>query len=184
MSGEQQMSVDHPFDNILRAAERALDDVVAPSLDPANPLAREQLRLVIRFLDLVRRRAAFVAERQRAELGFALQRAQAVAPHVHRCPAEVSDGLEAARREAAQLLDVPAGIDVMQRSARRLDALVTCVVRCAAGFEADAREAVERAVISASRSSLDLHRAWHAPLGLDPERATVPSLRAVLGASS
>ena len=39
-------------DNGLRAAVKALTDVVAPSIDPTDPLAKEQLRLVVDFRGL------------------------------------------------------------------------------------------------------------------------------------
>ena len=54
---------EHPFDNPLRAAVKSLTDVVAPALDPTNPLANEQLRLVCRFLEYTRLRAAYLPER-------------------------------------------------------------------------------------------------------------------------
>ena len=46
-------------DNGLRAAVKALTDVVAPSIDPSDPLAKEQLRLVVDYLQFVRSRLDF-----------------------------------------------------------------------------------------------------------------------------
>ena len=41
-------------DNDFRAAAKALLDVVAPAIDAHNPLARQQLKLVVDWLDFYR----------------------------------------------------------------------------------------------------------------------------------
>ena len=38
-------------DNNLRAAIKSLTDVVTPAVDPGDPMAREQLALVVAFLE-------------------------------------------------------------------------------------------------------------------------------------
>ena len=90
----------NPFDNVLRAAVRALAEVVAPSVDASDPLAQEQLRLVCKFLEMIRQRVGFVAEFHRAKLTFALDLAAAVSAHAGPCPEEVREGLVAACRDA------------------------------------------------------------------------------------
>ena len=174
----------NPFDNVLMAARRALEDVVMPSVDVGNPLANEQLRLVVRFLELVRQRAAHVAARQRAELVLALDLASAVQPVAAAAPAEVRDGLATAIDEARRLCQSNR-IDGLawRQAADRLDALVACTVRCAARFDDAPRRAVQHAVLVASKRTLDLRRAWYSPLGLDPEASSVPDLDAALDAA-
>ena len=57
-------------DNSFRASIKALEDVVAPALDPSNPLAAEQLRLVSGFLRFFQERRHALAEYERAELAW------------------------------------------------------------------------------------------------------------------
>jgi hypothetical protein len=176
----------HAFDAVLKAAGRALDEVVAPSLDPANPLASEQLRLVLRFLDLVHQRAAHEALRLRAELALALQQAQALQPLVRApwMPEEVGARVDLAVPAARTLLlDALADGCVLQRAAQQLDALVASAVRCAAEAPDSERRALERLVLASARRVLALRRAWFAPLGLDPEPATVPNIEQALNAA-
>ena len=55
-------------DNDFRAAAKSLLDVVAPAIDPANPLARQQLKLVVDWLDFYRSRLPYNQDRERLEL--------------------------------------------------------------------------------------------------------------------
>lgn len=169
------------LDNALRAATRALQDVVAPAVDPGNPLAQEQLKLVLRFLSLVQLRSDQVAARQRAELQAAAELAHGVAPHAGGCPADLRAALAGALADAQQLLArVDADGPTLQHVANQLDALVASLVRHAPQLaDADAR-ALQRAVLAGSARVLALRRAWLAPLALDPEPATVPDLATLL----
>ena len=177
-------SAANPFDNVLRAAVRALNEVVAPSVDAANPRAKEQLAIVCRFLETMRQRVGAIGDLHRADLGLALEQARALADQVAACPAEVREGLAAARREGGDLVRSPAASgDAMQRAAARLDALVSSVVRCARHLEPAARQAIERAVIAGSDRRIELRRAWHAPMGLDPDMTSVLPLADALGGS-
>ena len=180
MSAAQSFAA-NPFDNALRAAVRALNEVVAPSVDAANPLAREQLAIVCKFLETMRQRAGSIGDLHRADLELALGLAVAVADHVSACPAEVREGLAAARQEGGDLVRSPgASGDELQRAAARLDALLSGVVRCARALEPAARQAIERAVLAGSDRRVELRRAWHAPMGLDPDMKSVLPLADVL----
>lgn len=53
-------------------------DVVQPALDPADPLAAEQLRLAISYLEFVRTRLDYMPSRRRFELRDNLALAQAL----------------------------------------------------------------------------------------------------------
>lgn len=169
------------LDNALRAATRALEDVVAPAVDPDNPLANEQLRLVLRFLALMQQRADFVEPRQRAELRAALALAQGVAPHAPGCGSDLAAALARAQGDAERLLGMQ-GADgqQLQQAADRLDAHVACTVRSAVRLDEASRQAIERAVLAGSARVLALRRAWLAPLALDPEPASVPDLHTLL----
>lgn len=55
-------------DNALLASIKALNEVVLPALDPSDPLATEQLRLVAGFLKFLGARLPYVHDRNRFEL--------------------------------------------------------------------------------------------------------------------
>ncbi len=170
-----------PFDNILRASNRALEDVIGPCLDPANPLAQEQLRLVCRFLDFVRLRSASSQARLRAELVLAAALAQQLAPFFSRTPEVLQTHLHAATGDAEALLAASAPDEgQLKLTTERLNAAVSALTRLAAAFEPGASAEIDRAVLASSRHVIELQRAWFAPLGLDPEAASVPELDQLL----
>ena len=68
---------DH-IDNGLIASIKALNDVVAQSIDNSNPLAREQLTLVTRYLGFLRQRLPYQFERDRFELDHYVALAKAL----------------------------------------------------------------------------------------------------------
>jgi hypothetical protein len=178
----------HAFDAMLNAAVRALDELVAPGLDPANPLAQEQLRLVLRFLGLIRQRAGHEHRRQRAELAMALAQVQALqaaaAPWPAVLPGEVHARLVAALADGrSAFADADAEDAALQQAAQALDALAATIVRFAPAMPEAQRLAVERQVLAGAQPLLALRRAWFSPLGLDPEPASVPDFRQALQAA-
>ena len=182
------MSETHAFDGMLNATVRALDELVAPSLDPANPLAQEQLRLVLRFLGLIRQRAGHEHRRQRAELALALAQAQALqaaaTPWPAVLPPEVSARLAAALAAGRCAFDDADAEDAaLQQAAQALDALAATLVRFAPAMPDAQALAVERQVLAGAEALLALRRAWFSPLGLDPEPASVPDFRHALQAA-
>ena len=69
--------MDH-VDNALRASIKALEEVVAPAVDPADPQAGEQLRLVIHTLGFLRERVDHIHARARFDLRHNLGLASAL----------------------------------------------------------------------------------------------------------
>ena len=65
-------------ENGLRAAVKALTDIVAPAISHTDPLANEQLRLVVDYLEFVRRRLDYLHDRDRFELDHNLAMARAL----------------------------------------------------------------------------------------------------------
>ena len=59
---------DHTI-NALNAVARAMDDVIFDAVDPGHPLAREQARLVSKYLKLLQSRLEYAYDRNRFELG-------------------------------------------------------------------------------------------------------------------
>ncbi len=171
-------------DDGLRAAIKALDEVVAPALDAANPLAVEQLRLVSRFLGFVRSRAEWQLPRDRFELRHQLELARVLhglAPAEGAVPAR--EGLAEAIAAASTLPMQPDAPQAALRAAiDALSAASSVLVRSVADAPEAVRRPIEREVVRASRSLLDAHRAWFLPMGFEPDASQVPSLPAALAA--
>jgi len=167
-----------PFAKVLGAAGRALSQVVAPALDASNPLAREQLALVQRFLRLVAERADELGAAARAELALALHAGRQLRALAGFAPPVIQQRLDEAL-DAAGLLqrDAAAAPEALREAAARIEALASTLVRLAAGADPSVRRELRRAVIRSSAAQMALRRAWFAPLALDPDAASVPTWR-------
>jgi hypothetical protein len=163
-------------DNGLRAAIKALTDVVAPALDAGNPVAREQLKLVVQFLEFHRERLPHALDRDRFELRQHLALAERL---FELAPAE---GLGTAIVHGRELDDAAW---VRAADARRVTAALetacSAAVRRAAELEPSVRRPIERAVVDAAGGFLDGERAWFAPQGFEPDPAALPTLEDALG---
>ncbi len=161
--------LDHTENN-LRAAIKSLSDVVMPAVDPEDPMAREQLALVVAFLEFTRSRVYDIHARQRVELdhGIALARALGEdAGAVSRAAAErLAAAIDAATRALA---DSRSGTRELRDATQALGATVRGVIRAARGADAAVQERIEASVRERSEPLLALHGAWYAPLGFDPE---------------
>jgi hypothetical protein len=175
---------DH-MDNGLIASIKALDDVVAASIDARNPLVREQLALVSRYLGFVRQRLPLQFDRDRFELEHYTEVGKAVAqiaglPVVSGAPSlnwaiQIAEtALANARLTSAQL-----------RSATELiTTALSVLVRCVASATPDVRRQVERTVTVSSARLFDLQRAWYLPMGFEPDPGAVPTLSQALQAKA
>ncbi len=171
------------MDDGLRAAIKALDEVVAPALDKSNPLAVEQLRLVSRFLGFVRARIDVQAERDRFELRHQLALARELAalqtPGVAEAAAVLAQAIAQAepllQRDSCSQHELRAGIDA-------LTAAIAVLVRSVAVADEARRRPIERAIVIASRALLDVQRAWFLPIGFEPDPDRVPPLAQALAA--
>jgi len=165
----------------LQTAIKSLKDVVAPAVDPSNPLAGEQLRMVCAYLALVVKQLSHRSEKIRFELRSATQLAKSLAPLAARCSDEAAQALDSALVLARQLggeIDAPE-FDI-EASTSRLNAAISALVRTAGTADEAARRDVERAVVAHSKAWLDVHRAWFAPLGFESRSEQLPSIVAAL----
>jgi hypothetical protein len=157
------------MDNALGASIRALEEVVAPALDPADPLAAEQLVLVIDNLKFLRERLDFLHDRERFDLHHHLKLAHAVSEDV-----ALDDEIEAA---AALLSNAAARTPELRNGAAALAAALRTAVREA---DEETRSRIERTIVAGSRERIEADRAWHLPQGFDPDPGSVPPLAAAL----
>lgn len=176
--------IDHTDDG-LRAAIKALDEVVAPAIDESNPLAVEQVRLVSRFLSFLRSRVPYEHARAHHEVRHYLALARELvelAPND--APVRSRDLLSAAIRIATPLVvDPMASAQQLQGAITSLSAALSTLARHVADSPATVRDPVERTIVRASASLLDAQRAWFLPMGFEPDPERVPALETALGSA-
>lgn len=164
----------------LRAAIRALSDVVAPVVGAEHAQARDQLRLTTDYLAFVVERLPHLHQRDRFELSHHLSMAQAVEAALagFSAPA-LSTAIDAGHKMLA--LAGPSTAEVRQATVN-LSAAIAAVVRESAAMDTAVRREVERAVLHASEQRIAFERAWYLPLGLDPDPHDVQPLATFLPA--
>lgn len=167
-------------DHALQAAVKALTEVVAPAVDPQDPLAVDQLRLVVSWLqfDLTRRHQ----ERQlvQAELALRIALAQAVLPGLAATQPQRAAALGQALREARDVHGRTGAESAAWRAAADgLDALVSDAVLAAAQGPVAARKLLADQVLQHAHDSLMIRRAWFAPLGFEARPDSVPAVEAL-----
>ncbi|MEN0135263.1 MAG: hypothetical protein AAGC80_08955, partial [Rhodococcus sp. (in: high G+C Gram-positive bacteria)] len=158
--------------NALGALRKSLLDSVAPAVDPADPLASEQLPLVADYLEFLRTRIYRIHERSRFELGEYLRMAEGVLTRVptRSIPAivDLTKHIDASRsaRESAST-----GTTELIELGATLAAAVSTVVQDES-LPDDVRLAVSTWVSEASRDLLAFERSWYAPFGFEaaPEK--------------
>jgi hypothetical protein len=160
----------------LQAATKALEHAVLPAVDPADPLAGEQLRLVVAYLRLLRKRLGHIEDRARFE--FEHYRAMAMSLH---------DEARAEAGEIAQRFDSAlAQAEAATRPAAMCDATtalasaVSGLVRAAGNASPERRGRIERTVATQSRRWVDAQRAWFAPVGFELRPEQLPALNDAL----
>jgi hypothetical protein len=156
----------------LQAATKALEHAVLPAVDPADPLAVEQLRLVMGYLKLLQSRMALIPDRARFDLAHHQALAEALAE-----AADAEGGEVAERFSAAMALAATArhGAEIGAATAA-LAGAVSGLVRAVASAEPERRRLVERTVAEHSRRWIDARRAWFAPLGFELRPTELPPL--------
>lgn len=164
-------------DNIFLASIKALDNVVLPAVDPADPLAGEQLRLVSGFLKFLRSRGPRLGLRLHFELGHYLSLAQDVAVDARLVSDEVSLRLESAIEQAVAMQRQACAPDSEIRAATAaLAAPISALVRLVAGAEVGLRRRVEQKVVTGSKRWVDMQRSWFLPQGFELRPGDLPGL--------
>lgn len=168
-------------ENDLRAAIKALADVVAPAVDPSDAIANEQLRLVTEYLRFLRQRVDLLHRRDRTELGHQLDMAHALLALDAPCSPGLRHSLQSSTDAGARLFDAAAATGVQHKTATAAIAAAVreCVRECAA-WPAPARDRWERCVLDTSAARVAFEQAWYLPLGFEPAPAEVPSLESLL----
>lgn len=165
----------------LRAALKALKEVITPAVDSSNPLAVEQLRMVCGFLSMVCDQLPYRAQRIRFDLQSAIQLAEALASTEGVAENDASDAQAKALTHAMLLQQAPDATEAeMCHATAQLAAATTAFVRASADADETVRRQVDRAVLAGSKTWLDVQRAWFEPLGFDSEARSLPPLAQAL----
>lgn len=172
-------------DNSLRASIKALNEVVLPALDPSDPLATEQLRLVSGFLKFLGARLPYVHDRNRFELEHYLALGERLIADAQRASPQVSQHLDQAIADARVLLGSrQASVAEMRCITAALSASISGLVRVVAGADPALRQRVEQAVLVGAKPWVDMQRAWFVVQGFELHPNELPSLDDALKASS
>ncbi|GAC1355290.1 MAG: hypothetical protein NVSMB34_08400 [Variovorax sp.] len=168
-------------DNALLAAIKALEKVVAPAVNPADPLASEQLRLVMGFLKFLRLRLPDWHLRLVFELNHYLGLAEQLADHARLVSDEVSLRLHSAieQARAVQRQDA-APPDELRAATAALTAPISALARAVATADTGLRKRVEHRILAGSRQWVDMQRAWFAPQGFELRPDELPPLESLL----
>ena len=165
-------------DNDFRAAAKALLDVVAPAIDPQNPLARQQLKLVVDWLDFYRSRLPYNQDRERLELQVQLETARAIATAVPEAEiAMLHTAIDAAATVHAALGPRPVEVRAVTAG---LEDEISALVRRSPDFAEPVRRSIERIVVRDAKTILDAQRAWFLPQGIEPDPDAIPPLEVAL----
>jgi hypothetical protein len=176
------VKADHT-DNALIAAIKALDEVVAPAVDETNPLAREQLKLVSRYIGFLRTRLQYQAGRDRFERRHYLALAQRLRPQASDAPIPGMTAFDRAIRLGTDCVDrTDVSTAELRAATAALSTAISMLVRSSAAFDTESRHRVEAAVVSASKTLFDVQRAYYLPLGFEPDPAQVSDLATALDA--
>lgn len=168
-------------ENAFHAAIKALNEVVAPAVDRANPLAMEQLRLVTSFLEFHVGAAPQARRLQWLELHHQVQMGRNVADVLAGEHPDVAASLRAAVNEGASVLEqTGAPAAHWQEAASRVAAAMSAALTGLSRDGSPVARRVEGLVVEESRHMLDLKRVWFKPYGFEARPERLPALEGVL----
>lgn len=159
------------IDNGLGSVIKSLRDVVVPSVNPADPIAREQLGLAIDFLEFLRARMDLAIPQLEYELAQNVQLARSVLAIVG---SDLGQDLARALSAAKSGDQATRSVDDLRGASKTIAEAVDTLVRKLAMAEPELRTRVERAVIEGSAPLLAFERSWYEPLAVDVDVGTLP----------
>ncbi|AWK74870.1 hypothetical protein CBI38_28200 [Rhodococcus oxybenzonivorans] len=161
--------------NTLGALRKSLLDSVAPAVDPADPLASEQLPLVADYLEFLGTRIYRIHERSRFELAEYLRMAEGVLTHLSATATPTGD--LAKRLDVARAAHGAAstGTTELIEQGAALAAAVSTVAQDET-LPDEVRQTLGRWVVESSRGLLAFQRSWYAPFGFESDRDRLRSI--------
>lgn len=165
--------------NALLGISKTLTDIVAPAIREDDPLAQQELRMVVRYLDFLRERVEHVYARARFELQFQKELAIAVTERLRDSGAASTGAVDEMVEHGELLLATPgAPIKEIRHCAALLAVSTSDAVRNTEGDTL--RGEVETAVVATSERMTAFERSWYFPLGLDHYASEVAPLDSFL----
>lgn len=172
------------FDVRLQSVIKAIEQVILPAVDPANPLAREQASLAIGHLYMMRGQLPFLSDYETlcrdeiARLGERLVAIAAGGAETQAATAALEDVLDPDRGSGS---DATLSLGKRrQRIAEAIDALIRASVVDGSKIF---RDVSENLVLDYGICQTARDRAWFKASGLDPDCATLPSAAEILAAA-
>lgn len=168
--------------NALLGIRKTLTDTVAPALNPSDPLAQQELRMVIRYLQYLAERVDHIHSRARFELDVYASLATAVAGLLDTSDAARARELERRSHDARLLLDTAgAATGELRAAAAGLSEAISAAVREVQ--EPSVRNALEREIVSGCSRLTTFERTWYLPLGMDHFGSELPPLGSFLASA-
>lgn len=152
--------------NALRGLVKTLSDVVVPAIPADDPLALQELKMVVRYLSFARERVDHLYARARYELTFYSDLVAQLAELLGKSHAERAKALTDLRNRAAALLAQPgAAIDDLRNLTLEITSGISTLLEDVTDAAIVAK--LERAVVLKSAEITAFDRSWYAPLKLE-----------------
>jgi hypothetical protein len=152
--------------NALRGLIKTLDDVVVPAIPANDPLALQELKLSIRYLNFARERIDHLYARARFELTFYSTLLGELIAVLETASSPEAGGLRQLRQRSEALLAQPgAGINDLRALVVETTAMISALLE--AVKDPGILPQLERAVVLASAEITAFDRSWYAPMKLE-----------------
>jgi hypothetical protein len=152
--------------NALRGLVKTLDDLVVPAIPEDDPLAFQELKLSIRYLNFARERVDHLYARARYELTFYSKLLGELIASLETAGSPEASKLADLQRRAQALLAQPgAGINDLRRLVQETTARISALLE--AVKDPAILPQLERAVVLASAEITAFDRSWYAPMKLE-----------------
>jgi hypothetical protein len=152
--------------NSLRGLIKTLNDVVVPAIPADDPLALQELKMVVRYLGFCRERVDHLYARARFELNFYAGLAAECGALLGTAAPAPSRELAALNERAQALLREP-GAAIGALRAQAQEAMTRLSRLLGEVSDAQALAKVERAIVRGSAELTAFDRSWYLPLKLE-----------------
>lgn len=167
--------------NALGAAVKALSQVVAPSVDPRNPLAVEQLRLVAMYLDFLAQQRPHERRLAWKDLSLQCELARQAGSLLGTVLPDISRRLLDEVARADEHLRHPVSpASHWERLNGKLAELLAEAIAAANGGETALHDELQSLVLSHAKQQLLLHRVWFVSYGFEARPDSLPRLEDML----
>jgi len=161
--------------NALRGIVKTLADVVLPAIPADDPLAQQELKMVLRYLAFTRERVDHIYARARYELEFHCGLAADLAVIVESAALKDGKALRGIEGRARTVLAQPgAAIGTLRSLNGELTDAIGALLRAITDMAVLSK--LERRVVEASAEISAFDRSWYAPLKLERFPAEVRPL--------